>query len=104
MSSVKQEFGTIKEMLYSVMTKHPETRSDDTLLYVKCCEEMGAKNLSDLPKMGISIISVHKMRQVIQNKEKKFLPMQSVVHGRKLRNGEVRSFLNEERERRVNFA
>lgn len=104
MPNVRQEFGTIKQMLYTVLAKYPETRSDDTLLYVKCCEEMGAKTLADLPKMGISIISVHKMRQVIQNKENKFLPENRVLQYRSQRDAEVKSFLQDDKESRLQFA
>lgn len=74
MKNLRKEYGSLKELLKRVLAKCPETRSDDTKLFIQCCKELGATTLDDLYNMNISIISVHKTRQVIQNKEKLYQP------------------------------
>lgn len=75
------------------MEKHPDTRANDTLLYVKCLEHLGAITLKDMQKMDLSIISVHKLRQMIQNKEGKFKADDKVQKARHKRASEVREYM-----------
>lgn len=65
---------TVKQLVETILEKQPKTRNNDTDLYFACCRELGAKTLEDAEKIGLSIISVHKLRQKIQNTEGKFQP------------------------------
>jgi hypothetical protein len=62
-------------------------------LYLKCCEYLGANNLQDLYKIDLSITSIHKMRQVIQNKEGRFKPNDKVQAIRHKRASEIKEYM-----------
>lgn len=84
------KFGNIKELVCYVLGHYPYTRNDDTALYAQCCRELGAKTIDDIERIGLSIISVHKNRQKIQNQERRFLPSKEVQEARKRRAKEIR--------------
>jgi hypothetical protein len=90
---ISEEFDSIKDLLYAVLKDHPETRNSDTKLYIKCCEILGAKTTTEMLELPISIISVHKIRQVIQNKEGLYLPDEKVKKIREERNVEARDYM-----------
>ncbi|HHY29006.1 MAG TPA: hypothetical protein GX523_20110 [Desulfitobacterium dehalogenans] len=92
-STVSNELKTIKDLVCHVLNKYPNTRNSDTRLYVQCCKELGATNLEDINKIGLSIVSIHKLRQVVQNKEHMYLPDTSVENGRKRRAKEIRDYI-----------
>lgn len=66
---IANELDTVKQLVTRVLSENKATRNNETLLYLECCRKLGAKSIDDIEKMNLSIITVHKMRQVIQNKD-----------------------------------
>lgn len=93
MSNVEVELNTVKDLVLHVLSSKPETRSNDTMLYLECCKMLGATSMSDLEDLNLSIITVHKMRQVIQNKDKKYMPDEDAKTVRRRRSHEVRQYM-----------
>jgi len=92
-NSITNHLNTIKDLVEHTLEYYPETRANDTTLYLKCCEELGAKDLKDLHIMDLSIISVHKMRQVIQNKEGRFKADVNVQMARHRRASDIKDYM-----------
>ncbi|REJ23706.1 MAG: hypothetical protein C6W54_11065 [Bacillaceae bacterium] len=93
MVNIEKEFKTVKELVEYCLEKFEETRHSDTLLFLKCCEMLGAETIQQIKYLKLNMISVHKIRQVIQNKEKKWLPSESVKRIRKEREKEIKKFM-----------
>lgn len=93
MSNVEVELNTVKDLVLYVLGSIPATRSNDTLLYLECCKTLGATSMEDLQDLNLSIISVHKMRQFIQNKDKMYMPDDNAKEVRKKRSHEVRQYM-----------
>lgn len=93
MKTVKEEFGTLKRLLIHVLGKYPETRDSDNKLFIQACKELGATTLEDLQSVNINMISVHKLRQVIQNKEGLFPASDNVKEIRAEREVEIRDYM-----------
>lgn len=93
MNSVTNELNTIRDLILHILEEYPETRDSDTLLYIKCCELLGVKNLEDIKKINLNIISVHKVRQKIQNKEGLFPPSKDVKELREKRRLNIRDYM-----------
>jgi hypothetical protein len=91
--SVTTELNTVKDLVLHVLKNKPETRNSDTLLYLECCKALGATSIKDIEDINLSIISVHKLRQVIQNKDKQFMPDENVKEVRKARARLVRQYM-----------
>lgn len=93
--TVEQEFKTLRELVLHVLEIYPETRNNDTLLYLKCNEIKGNHTLDDIRKdeNRINMISVHKLRQRLQNKEHLFVADESVKANRKKREVEIRDYM-----------
>lgn len=91
--SVKKEFKNTKSLILHVLEKHEETRNSDTKLYIQCCRELGATTLEELENINLNIITIHKIRQVIQNKENRFLPIEIVKKVRAEREGAIREYM-----------
>ena len=91
--TTKQELNTVKELVLHILKTKPKTRNSDTLLYLEACKHIGAKTIDDIERIGLSIISVHKIRQVIQNKEGLYLPDKKVKEERSRRKLEVRDYM-----------
>jgi hypothetical protein len=91
--NVKQEFDSVKGLVMHILEKYPETRANDTLLYLRCCEKKGCRSIDDIEDLNLSIISVHKTRQQIQNKFKQYLPDESTIKVRKTRQKEIREYM-----------
>lgn len=90
---VKQEFDNVKNLVTYVLENYPITRSNDTLLYLECCKVKGCRTIDDIKDINLSIISVHKIRQKIQNKEGLYLPDNPVINNRKNRAEEVKEYM-----------
>jgi hypothetical protein len=90
---INQEFKSVKSLVLFILEHYPETRSNDNKLFVKCAEVFGAKTLKDLEDINLNLISVYKVRQLIQNKENKFLPDLKVIENRKKRQSEIHDFV-----------
>jgi hypothetical protein len=80
--NTKTELNSVKKLVLSVLEQYPETRNSDNKLYIQCAKELGAKTIDDLMEIKLNLISVHKCRQVIQNKLGKFLPDKEVAEVR----------------------
>jgi hypothetical protein len=93
MNDIKREFDTVKGLVLHVLENHPETRSSDNKLYIRCAEYLGAKTLSDLEHINLNLVSVHKIRQQIQNKMGLFKPDESVVKARGKREIEIKEYM-----------
>lgn len=87
------ELKTVKDLVESVLKDNIETRANDTLLYMECVKKLGAKTLEDVEEINLSIISVHKMRQIIQNKHNMYLPEKEVVKNRLSSAKEIRELI-----------
>lgn len=90
---VTSEFKNYRQMILGVLEKYPDTRNSDTLLYLQCCEELGAETLDDLRRLNLSIITVHKTRQSIQNKDGLFKANEDIAESRKQRSKEIRNMM-----------
>lgn len=91
--SISKEFNRTKDLVEKILLNYPETRGSDTKLYIQCCKELGATTLDDLDSVGLNIITIHKTRQVIQNKEGKYKPSDLVQKVRKQRSIDVREYM-----------
>lgn len=92
--NVEKEFNTVKELAEYVLENNPKTRNSDTVLYVEMCKLLGAKSIDDIPKIGLNMITVHKVRQVIQNKDGKYLPDEVTKEIRKVRNSSIKTYMS----------
>ena len=93
---VRQEFDTLKHYLYDVMERHPETRNSDNILYFTILQEMGAHTLEEAKSLNVNLISIHKIRQVIQNKEGLYPPARDIKNVRNHRADEIREYMREQ--------
>jgi hypothetical protein len=80
--NTKSELNSVKKLVLHVLENYPETRDSDTKLYIQCVKELGATTLDDLERINLSIVSVHKVRQPIQNKLGLFKPTKKVKEKR----------------------
>jgi hypothetical protein len=92
MSSVKQEFKSNIELVKHVLENHPETRSSDNKLYLRCAQILGATTLADLEGIGLSIVTTHKNRQKL-NRQGLFLPSAETLDVRSQRAKEVKQYM-----------
>lgn len=90
---VQKEFNTLKEIVKDVMRRHPETRNSDNVLYFTILQEMGADTLEEAKYLNVNLISIHKTRQIIQNKEGLFPPTEDIKQIRAKRNSEIRDYM-----------
>lgn len=95
--TVAAEFNTLKYFLINVMEKYPSTRDSDTRLFVQCCKELGAKSLDDIERLGLNVVSIHKTRQMIQNKLGLCRPSEQVKEVRNKRNFEIKDYMSKVR-------
>lgn len=93
LSSINKEFTTIRKLVEHVMEKYPHTRNSDTALFCQCYRELGIHTLDEIEASGISIHHVDRLRRVIQNKEGKFLPVEEVKKGRRIREQKIRAYM-----------
>jgi hypothetical protein len=77
-----KELNSVKKLVLRVLEQYPETRNSDNKLYIQCAKELGAKTVDDLLEIGLSIITLHKCRQRIQNRDGLFLPTEDVKQAR----------------------
>jgi hypothetical protein len=91
--NTKSELNSVKKLVLRVLEHYPETRNSDNKLYIQCAKELGAKLIDDMGTIGLSIISVHKARQRIQNKDLLFLPDKEVVEARYERQLEFKDWM-----------
>lgn len=94
-NDVKLKFDSYKELVKFVMSEKEETRSNDTLLFLYCCVYLGAKTIKDMKKLNLNIITIHKTRQIIQNKEGLYRPTEAVQWIREERDGAVRDYMSD---------
>jgi len=93
MSNINIEFTGLKGLIMDVLKECPNTRNSDTLLYVECSRRMGAKSLDDLVNIGLNMVSVHKTRQIVQNKLGLYPPLEEVLDVRKQRKVEIQKYM-----------
>lgn len=82
MNNTKTELNSVKKLVLRVLEQYPETRNSDNKLYIQCAKELGAETIDDLMGINLNIISVHKVRQKIQNRDGMFLPNKEVAEER----------------------
>jgi hypothetical protein len=80
--NTKSELNSVKKLVLRVLEEYPETRNSDNKLYIQCAKELGAKTVDDLDKIRLSIVSLLKCRQRIQNRDGMFLPTEDVKQAR----------------------
>ena len=78
------------------MERHPETRNSDNVLYFTILQEMGAHTLEEAKSLNVNLISIHKIRQVIQNKEGLYPPARDIKNVRNHRADEIRDYMREQ--------
>lgn len=94
MKSIKEEFGTLKKLILFVLENYPETRNSDNKLFIQCARELGVTSLDELENgSSINLISLHKIRQHIQNKEGLFKPDNKIQVKRFERSQEIRDYM-----------
>ena len=96
--NIETEFNTLKELVLFVLEEVPATRDSDTILYLYCCKALGCESMLDMLDLELNIISIHKIRQVIQNKEGRFLPSNNVKSIREERELEIKKYMNKQNE------
>jgi len=84
----------LKDLICDVLEKYPETRASDNKLYYYCCKKLGKNPSKQLKNDGLSIISVHKYRQLIQNKLGLYRPDDMIIKQRKIRENKMRELMN----------
>jgi len=89
---VSKEMKTVRELIMHVLKNYPDTRNCDNKLYVQCAKLLGAQSIDDMTKIGLSIVSVHKQRQIIQNKLHMFKADEEVIKMRKQRQKEMKIY------------
>lgn len=90
---VIQEFKTTKQLVLHVLENYPETRNSDNQLYIQAAKLLGARTLDDLNKIKLNMVSIHKLRQQIQNKEHLFEADEEVKEIRKVREKGIRNYM-----------
>lgn len=93
MKSVANEFNTLRDFLIEIMNEYPETRNNDTLLYTTCCKKLGCNSINDIEELGLSVISIHKTRQLIQNKLGFCQPSDKVKELRNQRKFDIKQYM-----------
>jgi len=91
--NTKKELNGVKKLVLRVLEQYPETRNSDNKLYIQCAKELGAKLIDDMDTIGLSIISVHKARQRIQNHDGLFKPTKEVAEVRAERQLDFRDWM-----------
>jgi hypothetical protein len=77
-----KELNGVKKLVLRVLEHYPETRNSDNKLYIQCAKELGAVYIDDMDKIGLSIVTLHKARQRIQNRDGLFPPTKEVAEVR----------------------
>lgn len=95
MRSVKEEFGSLRKMVLTILESNPATRNNDTLLFAECCKVLGAETLDEALSCGVNSISVHKLRQKIQNSEGLYKADETVQEYRKERQKDIKQYMKE---------
>jgi hypothetical protein len=93
--NTRSELNSVKKLVLRVLEQYPETRNSDNKLYIQCAKELGAKTLDDLMEIKLNLITLHKTRQVIQNKHFMYLPDKEVAEARYERQLEFRDWMVE---------
>jgi hypothetical protein len=91
--NTKSELNSVKKLVLRVLEHYPETRNSDNKLYIQCAKELGAKLIDDMDTIGLSIISVHKCRQRVQNRDGLFPPTKEVAEARYERQLEFKDWM-----------
>lgn len=91
--STKSELNSVKKLVLQVLEQYPETRNSDNKLYIQCAKELGARLIDDMDHIGLSLVTLHKCRQRIQNKDLLFLPDKEVTEARYERQLEFRDWM-----------
>lgn len=91
--TVLQEFKTTKQLVLHVLEQYPETRNNDNKLFIQAAKLLGTYTLDDLNEIKLNLISVHKLRQMIQNKEGKFPATEDVKYIRNERAKEIKKYM-----------
>jgi hypothetical protein len=91
--NTKSELNSVKKLVLRVLEHYPETRNSDNKLYIQCAKLLGAKTVDDLDTIGLSIVSLHKCRQRIQNKDCMYLPTKEVAEVRYERQLEFKEWM-----------
>lgn len=86
------ELNSVKRLVLRVLEHYPETRNSDNKLYIQCAKELGAKTVDDIMGIKLNLITLHKCRQRIQNKDGMFLPNKEVAEARYERQLEFRDW------------
>ena len=84
----------LKDLICDVLENYPETRASDNKLYFRCCRRLGLDPLKELQNDGLSIITVHKWRQKIQNNMGLYLPEKEVIQQRRIRERRMREVMS----------
>jgi hypothetical protein len=93
--NTKAELNSVKKLVLHVLENYPETRNSDTNLYIQCAKELGAYTVDDLMRIKLNIISIHKVRQRIQNHDGMYLPTEDVKQARVERQMSFKEFMLE---------
>lgn len=88
-----QEYKTVRQLVLSILERYPGTRDNDTLLYLQCCNELGAYNSNEMKRLNLSIITIHKIRQKIQNKEGLYKPSDKAKEIRYVKQQDIKSYM-----------
>lgn len=91
--SVNDEFKSVKELVLHVLEHYPECRDNDNKLFVRCAELLGINSLTEFEDMNLNLISVYKVRQKIQNKEKLYQPNEFVRNLRSERQRDIKQVI-----------
>lgn len=94
MADVLMEFVNTKSFVEFVLSKHEDTRGSDNLLFLKCCEYLGAVSINDCRELNISVETITRCRRLIQNKHNKYKPTEDVIEARKTRRKNIKYTIN----------
>jgi hypothetical protein len=91
----RSELNNTTKLVMRVLEQYPETRNSDNKLYIQCAKELGAYTVDDLMGIKLNIISIHKIRQLIQNRDGMYLPTEDVKQARVERQMSFKEFMLE---------
>jgi hypothetical protein len=93
--NTRSELNSVKKLVLRVLECYPETRNSDNKLYIQCAKELGARLIDDMDTIGLSIVTLHKCRQRIQNKDFMYPPTKEVAEARYERQLEFKDWMVE---------
>lgn len=93
LKEIETEFENTKDLVEYILRVAPDTRDNDTALYIYCCAELGCKTFQDIIKLNLNVTTIHRIRRLIQNNEGRYLPSEKTQKKRKKRERNIKEYM-----------